>query len=124
MLVGTTEGFDASLVLLAGWAGWGLSEVRYASRARQYNEAHPGPQDWDADVVASLHAALDDAGESAWHAAATAAWDAQAAAYDAERGAGALARQTVELRRMNALPRSDAERDADRELRRRRFRPP
>jgi hypothetical protein len=119
LFVGTTEEFDASLALLARWAGWPVGEMRYGSRARQYNERHPTPDDWAPADVAALGASLTAAGETAWHAAALAAWREQAE----EMGDVALAEATRALRQRNAAPRSAEEREADRALRRKRHRP-
>jgi hypothetical protein len=136
LFVGTTERFDDSLALLSAWAGWPLPAVRYAGRQRQYVEGHPTPRDWAPAEAAALAAALAAAGETRFHAAALAAWRAQASAFEAAAGGGrgaaaapgangtALAAATAALRALNAAPRSDAERAADRALRRRRHRPP
>jgi hypothetical protein len=144
LFIGTTEAFDASLALLARWAGWGLPSVSYASRQRQYNARHPTPDEWAPAERDALTRALARSGDADLHADALALWAAQAAAYEerggggggrgeegasghegAEEGVGvALARDTAALRARNAAPRSEAEREADRALRRKRHRPP
>jgi hypothetical protein len=120
LFVGTTEAFDEALAALAAWAGWRLADVSYASRAREYNARHPTAAEWSERERAALARAVDVSGDAAFDAAARAAWQALADAH----GEDALRADAAALREMNARPRSDAERSADRAVRRRRYRPP
>jgi len=120
LFVGTTEGFDQALAALARWAGWELGAVSYASRAREYNAKHPTAADWDDAHRAALARAVRASGDAAFDDAARGAWRDLAAAHGEE----ALKSDAEALRQLNARPRSDQERAADRDVRRRRYRPP
>ena len=120
LFVGATEAFDEALAALARWAGWELSAVSYASRAREYNAKHPTLADWDEAHRAALAQAVRASGDAAFDDAARAVWRDLAAAHGEE----ALRSDAEALRRLNARPRSEEERAADRDVRRRRYRPP
>ena len=106
MFVGSTESFDASLVLLARWLGVPFHAMRYASRQRAYGTGHPGIADWNAADVRALRAATEEGGEASWHAGmlriAAATW---AALSESEE----LASDVKVLAALNAQPRSAAE---------------
>ena len=120
LFVGTTEAFDEALAAMARWAGWELGAVSYASRAREYNAKHPTASDWDAAHRAALARAVRASGDAAFDDAARDIWSGLAA----DHGAQALRYDAEALRELNARPRSEAERAADRDVRRRRYRPP
>jgi hypothetical protein len=120
LFVGTTEAFDEALAALARWAGWALADVSYASRAREYNARHPTAAEWGEAERSALARAAAASGDAEFDAAARAAWRALAEAHGPE----ALRADAAALRPLNARPRSDAERSADRAVRRRRYRPP
>jgi len=116
LFIGTTEAFDDSLAALARWAGWALDDVSYASRSREYNARHPTAADWPPEARTALARAVEASGDAAFDAAARAA--AREMAGDAPSADGDA------LRALNARPRTEQERAADRDVRRRRYRPP